>query len=95
MCFTAAFLQECHLGGYGDVKMFVRDWALGPSVWSVGNVFADGLGFLFKGGGGFILKSLTIVPGKLLCADVLWGREAYRADKCACPVQYNRTFGLS
>ena len=51
MRFTAAFLQECHLGGYGVVKMFVRDWALGPSVWSVGNVFADGLGFLFKGGG--------------------------------------------
>ena len=82
--FTAAFLQECHLGGSNDVKMFVGDWALGPSVWSVGNVFADGLGFLFKGGV-YIEEFLTIVPGKLLCVDVLWGREAYRLINVHAP----------
>lgn len=54
--FSVAFLQECHLSGGKDVSVFVKDWEMGPSVWCVGNVHADGLGILFKKGG-FLLRS--------------------------------------
>ena len=88
------FLQECHLGGGKDVATFMKDWKWGPSVWSVGNVHADGLGILFKGGGVFIEEFISVVPGRLLCVDVLWGGGKFRLLNVHAPCNISERLGF-
>lgn len=67
--FHVGFLQECHLKNDDDVGKYTADWSLGPSRWSIGSVFSNGVGIIFKGDMFKIESSMVIEPGRIFYVD--------------------------
>lgn len=92
--FDVLFLQECHLQRYSDVQLFSVGWGLGPSVWGVGNVRADGVGILFYSGE-FVIESTNVIrPGRVIVADVRWRGVAFRFVNVYAPSKLGEREGF-
>lgn len=88
------FLQECHLESSRDEIIFAKEWERGPSVWGTGNVKAYWVGILFNSQEFIIERSLMVVPGRVLYADVRWRGVSIRLINVYAPSKREERVGF-
>ena len=75
---SAFFVQEAHLRDSRDVQGYRRDWAVGESFWSVGDVHSSGV-WVLLGDRGFRVTGVSeVVQGRVIGVDAEYGGVSFR-----------------
>lgn len=69
-----------------DVSVFSREWTKGGAYWSVGGVHSSMVGILFGDRGFTVEEVFTVVQGRILGIDCVWGGRKLRVVCVYAPV---------